>query len=107
MSKPLVFGKIGAEVFVPDGRPEGEALGRTTHMAVARTRTTSRSWRSTGCSNALAVQTSHGVDSTSALCLAMDLTPLIHDSGSGIAAFAQAYIDRFAAEVRARIERSS
>ena len=48
---------------------------------------------------------SHSVDASSALCLAMDLTPLVRDPARSVAAYVQERIDRFAAEVRARIER--
>jgi LmbE family N-acetylglucosaminyl deacetylase len=48
---------------------------------------------------------SHSVDASSALCLAMDLTPLVQDPGRSAAAYVQERIDRFAADVRARIER--
>ena len=47
----------------------------------------------------------HAVDASRALCLAMDLTPLVKDPGRSVAAFVQERIDRFAADVRARIER--
>jgi len=48
---------------------------------------------------------SHSVDASTALCLAMDLTPLLKDAGQSVAAFVQERIDRFAADVRARIQR--
>ena len=48
---------------------------------------------------------SHSVDASTALCLAMDLTPLLTDTGHSVAAFVQERIDRFAADVRARIQR--
>jgi LmbE family N-acetylglucosaminyl deacetylase len=48
---------------------------------------------------------SHSVDASTALCLAMDLTPLLRDPAKGVAPYVQERIDRFAAEVRARIER--
>jgi LmbE family N-acetylglucosaminyl deacetylase len=48
---------------------------------------------------------SHAVDTTTALCLAMDLTPLIHDPDLDAAAYAQTLIDRFAGEVRHRMGR--
>jgi len=47
----------------------------------------------------------HSVDASSALCLAMDLTPLVREPGRSVAAYVQECIDRFAADVRARIER--
>jgi LmbE family N-acetylglucosaminyl deacetylase len=47
---------------------------------------------------------SHAVDTSTALCLAMDLTPLVGDPAKSVAAYVQACIDRFAADVRARIE---
>ena len=31
----MQFKNAGAELFIPDGRPEAEALARTTHMGVA------------------------------------------------------------------------
>jgi LmbE family N-acetylglucosaminyl deacetylase len=49
----------------------------------------------------------HRVDATSALSLAMDLTPLLRDASIDPAAHAQALIDRFAADVRDRIGRLS
>ena len=48
---------------------------------------------------------SHAVDASTALCLAMDLTPLVQDPGQSVSAYVQERIDRFAAGVRARIER--
>jgi LmbE family N-acetylglucosaminyl deacetylase len=46
---------------------------------------------------------SHGVDVSTALTFAMDLTPLITDTSKDIAAYAQALIDGFAQDVRERI----
>lgn len=48
---------------------------------------------------------SHSVDASTALCLAMDLTPLVQKPNLDIAAYVQERIDRFAADVRGRIER--
>lgn len=48
---------------------------------------------------------SHSVDASSALCFAMDLTPLVREPGRSVAAYVQERIDRFAADVRGRIER--
>jgi LmbE family N-acetylglucosaminyl deacetylase len=48
---------------------------------------------------------SHSVDASTALCLAMDLTPLVADAGRSVADYVQERIDRFAADVRGRIER--
>lgn len=42
---------------------------------------------------------SHGVDTTSGLAYAMDLTPLIIDPTQDVATFIQSYIDRFSADV--------
>lgn len=50
-------------------------------------------------------QESHGLDASSALSLAMDLTPLVQDPGLDPAAYAQGFIDRFGAEVGTRIGR--
>jgi LmbE family N-acetylglucosaminyl deacetylase len=50
---------------------------------------------------------SHHVDTTSALSLAMDLTPLLRDASLDPAAYAQGLIDRFGADVRGRIARLS
>jgi LmbE family N-acetylglucosaminyl deacetylase len=47
---------------------------------------------------------SHALDDASALCLAMDLTPLLHDAGRSVSSYVQERIDRFGAEVRGRIE---
>lgn len=47
---------------------------------------------------------SHSVDKSTALCLAMDLTPLVKDPAKSVAGYVQERIDRFAAGVRARIE---
>jgi LmbE family N-acetylglucosaminyl deacetylase len=49
----------------------------------------------------------HRVDATSALSLAMDLTPLVRDVSIDPAAYAQGLIERFAADVRDRIGRLS
>ena len=48
---------------------------------------------------------SHDVDTTSALCLAMDLTPLVQDPSLDPAAYAQGLIDHFGQEVRDRMGR--
>jgi LmbE family N-acetylglucosaminyl deacetylase len=50
---------------------------------------------------------SHHVDTTSALSLAMDLTPLLRDPDLEPAGYVQGLIERFAAEVRGRIARLS
>jgi LmbE family N-acetylglucosaminyl deacetylase len=50
---------------------------------------------------------SHHVDTTSALSLAMDLTPLLRDPSLDPATYAQGLIDRFAGDVRGRIARLS
>ena len=46
---------------------------------------------------------SHGIDETSGLTFAMDLTPLIDDATKDIAAYVQEHIDRFANEVANRL----
>lgn len=46
---------------------------------------------------------SHEGDSASGLVFAMDLTPLAHDDMLDIAAYADAYVQRFAQDVRSRI----
>ncbi len=48
---------------------------------------------------------SHGVDVSTGLAYAMDLTPLIKDDSIEPSAYAQSFIDRFAEEVRARIKK--
>ncbi len=48
---------------------------------------------------------SHGVDETLGLTFAMDLSPLIEDDSKDAAAFTQAHIDRFAAEIAERLKR--
>jgi LmbE family N-acetylglucosaminyl deacetylase len=48
---------------------------------------------------------SHSVDTSTALCLAMDLTPLVKDTKISVAAYVQERLDRFTADVRTRIER--
>jgi LmbE family N-acetylglucosaminyl deacetylase len=48
---------------------------------------------------------SHGVDLTLGLSYGMDLTPLITDTGKDITEFVQEYIQRFAADVKVRLER--
>lgn len=48
---------------------------------------------------------SHGTDVAEGLTFAMDLTPLIRDADLDIPAYAQAFIDRFAEDVRRRIAR--
>jgi len=48
---------------------------------------------------------SHAVDATTALNLAMDLTPLVKDASLDPAAHAERLIDRFASEVRDRLGR--
>jgi len=47
---------------------------------------------------------SHGVDSTSSMILAMDLTPLIEDDALDPRDHVQGHIDRFAAEVRENMD---
>jgi LmbE family N-acetylglucosaminyl deacetylase len=49
--------------------------------------------------------TSHATDTYQGLNWAMDLTPLVADPTLDIAAYTQAYIDRFAADVRDRLAR--
>ena len=49
---------------------------------------------------------SHGVDLTSGLSYGMDLSPLIIDDRKSITEFVQEYIQRFAADVLARLERA-
>jgi len=49
---------------------------------------------------------SHDIDSASALIYAMDLTPLIKDSSMDIGGYVTGYIDRFKADVLARIDRA-
>ena len=48
---------------------------------------------------------SHGVDQARWTCFAMDLTPLIEDAGRDPTEFALAAIDRFRADVEARLQR--
>jgi len=50
---------------------------------------------------------SHHVDTTSALSLAMDLTPLMHDPAIEPADYVKGLVDRFEADVRDRIARLS
>ncbi len=49
---------------------------------------------------------SHDVDLTSGLSYGMDLTPLIYDPVRDVTEFVQDYILRFAADVKARLDRS-
>ncbi len=49
--------------------------------------------------------TSHGVDLTLGLTYGMDLTPLITRTGIDVTEFVQEHIQRFAADVKARLER--
>ena len=49
---------------------------------------------------------SHGVDLTLGLSYGMDLSPLITDPGKDVTEFVQEYIQRFAADVKARLERA-
>ncbi|GIV17013.1 MAG: hypothetical protein KatS3mg022_2448 [Armatimonadota bacterium] len=46
---------------------------------------------------------SHGVDVSTSLIYAMDLTPLIKEPSLDVAQYVQGFIDRFAQDVRARI----
>lgn len=46
---------------------------------------------------------SHGVDVSTSLIYAMDLTPLIKDPSLDVAQYVQGFIDRFAQDVQARI----
>jgi len=48
---------------------------------------------------------SHGVDVSTALTFAMDLTPLIEDASLDPNAYVRSFIDRFAGDVAARIEK--
>jgi LmbE family N-acetylglucosaminyl deacetylase len=50
---------------------------------------------------------SHGVDATTGLSYAMDMTPLMNDAGKNPAEFTQEFIQRFAQDVNARIGRMS
>jgi LmbE family N-acetylglucosaminyl deacetylase len=47
---------------------------------------------------------SHGVDLTLGLSYGMDLTPLVIDPGKDVAEFVQEHIQRFAVDVKARLE---
>ncbi len=47
---------------------------------------------------------SHATDVTTGMNFAMDLMPLIHDPDQDVVAYVQAYIQRFADDVRQRIE---
>ena len=49
---------------------------------------------------------SHGVDATQGLSYGIGLTALIADPGLDVAAFVQASLQRFAADVKARLERA-
>jgi LmbE family N-acetylglucosaminyl deacetylase len=48
---------------------------------------------------------SHGVDVTTGMSYAMDLTPLVFDTSQGIAAFVQEFIQRFEQDVVDRLRR--
>jgi len=48
---------------------------------------------------------SHGVDATTGLSYAMDMTPLMNDAKMDPAEFAQEFIQRFAVDVKSRIGR--
>ncbi len=48
---------------------------------------------------------SHGVDTTELLNFGMDLSPLIHDPSLDVIAYVQSYIQRFADDVAARINK--
>jgi LmbE family N-acetylglucosaminyl deacetylase len=48
---------------------------------------------------------SHGVDVTLGMSYAMDLTPLVTDSGQDIPAYVQEFIDRFAEDVAGRLNK--
>jgi LmbE family N-acetylglucosaminyl deacetylase len=50
---------------------------------------------------------SHGVDVTTGMNFAMDLTPLVADESKDPAAYVQEYIDRFAEDVKARLAKLS
>ena len=50
---------------------------------------------------------SHGVDATTGLSYAMDMTPLMNDAGKNPAQFTQEFIQRFAQDVNERIGRMS
>ena len=50
---------------------------------------------------------SHGVDATTGLSYAMDMTPLMNDYGKSPVEFTQEFIQRFAQDVNARIGRMS
>jgi hypothetical protein len=49
---------------------------------------------------------SHGVDLTLGLSYGVDLTPLITDPSKDVSGFIQEHIQRFAADVKARLERA-
>jgi len=48
---------------------------------------------------------SHGVDASTSLIYGMDLTPLIKDPTTDVFSYVQGFIDRFAQDVRSRIEK--
>jgi hypothetical protein len=47
---------------------------------------------------------SHGTDQESALNFAMDLTPLVEDAELDIAEYVLSFVDRFRADVEARVK---
>ncbi len=48
---------------------------------------------------------SHAVDAASSVCVAMDLTPLLHDTKLDPLQYAEWFIERFRDDVRARVKR--
>ena len=50
---------------------------------------------------------SHGVDVTTGLSYAMDMTPLMNDATSNLTMFVQEFIQRFAQDVKERVGRMS
>jgi LmbE family N-acetylglucosaminyl deacetylase len=51
------------------------------------------------------MQASHAVDAATAVSLAMDLTPLVHDDTLSPVAFAQMHLERFRTDVTTRLQR--
>jgi hypothetical protein len=48
---------------------------------------------------------SHGVDVSTSLIYAMDLTPLVKDPTMDVLSYVQGFVDRFVLDVRTRIEK--
>ena len=101
LAKPL--GPWVTGLLVVSGVSSPMVAGTTSSVTVeARDAYGNRTPAYTGRANATFFE-SHGVDQSNALAFAMDLTPLAHDDTLDIVEYVTGFIDRFRADVAAKL----